>query len=192
MNSAWTLGFIWIPVVLTVAFAFGGNKTNGFFSWLLYGLALITLSYIMMQYYKYNSSPWRKVHFPSMIIYAGLAGDEAGQAKREERPFNHYNPCEKLAEMWLGVAEGRTALTMLTMFDNGIENYLTGILKQNRSIVLHGMIEEKKDEAFQFMLGVANKFKLCPEVIICKIIEKTYGSAEAARYLLAFLENKAT
>ncbi len=192
MNFAWTLGFGWIPIILSVTFAFLGYKINGFLSWLLYGMALLSVLYMIAQYYKYNSSPWRKVHFPGMIIYAGLAGDEAGQAKREGRPVNRYNPCEKLAEIWLGVAEGRTALKMLTMFDNGIQNYLTGILEQNRSVILDKIPEEKQDEAFQYMLGIVSEINLSPQVIFCKVIEKTYGSAEAARYCLALFRNQAS
>ncbi len=187
-----SLGFSWMPILLTTIFAFMGHKTNGFLSWLMYGLALLNVLYMIAQYYKYNSSPWRKVHFHGMIIYAGLAGDESGQAQREGRPFNHYNPCEKLAEMWLGVDEGRTVLKMLTMFDKGIQNYLTGILEENRSVVLDKVPEEKQDEAFQYMLRIVSEINLSPQVIFCKVIEKTYGSSEAARYCLALFRNQAT
>ena len=184
-------GFSWIPVLLTAVFSFAGHSTSGFLSWLLYGLAMLSVLYIITQYRKYNSSPWRKVHFPGMMIYAGLAGDESGLAQREDRPFNPQTPCNKLAVMWLGDIEGHTAMAMLTMLDDGIESYLTGILENNRSVVLDKVPVEKQEEAFQYMLEIVSKIKLGPEAVFCKIIDKTYGSSEAARYCLALFRNKA-
>ncbi len=70
------------PLLLAGAFARGAVSIV---SWVLF--ALVTL-FVIGRYAFRLSSPWRRLHYPMMFRYSGLAGQEMGLAQAENREFD--------------------------------------------------------------------------------------------------------
>jgi len=48
-------------------------------------LVVISLSYLVMKFWMYNASPWRRIHFSAKIYYSGLLGEEWRRSQSEGR-----------------------------------------------------------------------------------------------------------
>lgn len=73
----------WLFLAALIALAF-----NNSWWWIIVTLAaLIKVS----RWWIYNSSPWRKIHYPAMRIYAGAAGIESSTAEKSGRIFDVRN-----------------------------------------------------------------------------------------------------
>lgn len=177
----WRFGFGWFSVWLLILFVANVNSTTGFLKIVLILFSAITFFYMVYKYRKWNGSDWRKIHFRGMLLFSQLAEMEMATAKDERRDYDLKEVCRQL----------------------GI-----GICGKDKEINVNAMIEELYEENGGYCvrlietfcpdhlilsdtLKLASKIDFSPQLVMCNIIENTYGEEEAIKYIEALICGKA-
>jgi hypothetical protein len=66
-------------------------------------------------------------------------------------------------------------------------SYLAALIKAHRKDILPSSSEMAVDQ----LAAELSKAEIGPQLVICNVIENTFGSPEAARYIIALVEGKA-
>lgn len=82
------MGDILLVFILQAPFLLVASFTSGVISIVAWGLFILVSLFFMGRYFYRLSSPWRRLHFPLMYRYSGLAGQEMGLAQVENREFD--------------------------------------------------------------------------------------------------------
>ena len=179
----WRLGFGWFPVFVTAAAFVGAFTASGALRWISVAIALLFAAYVGGQYWKWNSAPWRRIHFPGMLAYAGLAGMETARAKQEEREFSRSIACRALAM----ALEGPDGASIVDELEAGPGAYLPMLLAGHRDEVVPGLEAEKVEKVLEELQALV----LGPRHVIAKVVERRHGEVEAAKYIGAMLKGEA-
>lgn len=161
----------------------GAVTIGGILSWVSAALGLLFAAYAAGQYWKWNSAPWRRVHFPAMLAYAGIAGMETGRSKHEGREFSRSIACRHLAT----VLEGPDGAKVVGELEAEPGSYLPELFARRQEELVRGLGAEKLAKVVDELRGLV----LGPRHVIAKVVERRHGEAEAARYVLAMLRNEA-
>jgi hypothetical protein len=187
------------------------------FSWLLFlGFTLVAVfvnawwaigSFILIVWkahcwFRYNSRPWRRIHFPMMMLFASAIGRENARAAMENREYLVENALSDLIKsvypQWtLPQIEG-FIIAEFTKHENFTDADLIRqyILLKNPKVTQEG-IEKVIDFMRQHYNNFDNALKV--RMIIAGVIEDKYGPDQRGEYMfeiimekapiLAFLEN---
>lgn len=180
----WRLGFGWPPILGTAAGLAGAEMISGIVGWVSAALGLLFAAYAAGQYWKWNSAPWRRVHFPAMLAYAGIAGMETGRSKQEGREFSRSIACRDLATVF----EGTDGAKIVDELEAEPGSYLPELFARRQEELVPGLEAEKVAKVVGGLRGLV----LGPRHVIAKVVERRHGEAEAARYVLAMLKNEAS
>ena len=142
---------------------------------------------LLYKYYIWNVTPWRKVHFRGMLIYAALSGVENSIAQNEGRDFNKINACRDMALYMCGPDREIFVNAMIEELRKEKGKYFSNLIKQYSSIIL----PEISQDNYKEIIDACNIMDFNPQLVIGNIIENTYGGEEATHYAIALLSGKA-
>ncbi len=184
-NLKWRLGFGWGAVGLFVLLVAVSFEPTGIARWIALPASLVVLAFIIFQYRRWNTRGWRQVHNRAMLLYASIAGTEAGTAEREGRDFDRAHACGVLAQM-LSPDRPLAWNELALRLDNPGEHLASIFEAHGREIV------PKADDALISKCSEhLRDLQLGPQLITANIIEDRFGAQEAARYALALLQGEA-
>ena len=184
-NLKWNFGFGWVSVIILLGFVGGAIIFNSALRFVFVILALMVIIYLIYQYRKWNSSAWRKVHFRGMLLYAGIAGREVATAKVEQRDSIIKESCRSLGIAMCGAGSDIFVNAMVDELSNEEGEYCARLLKEHHNKVLPNV------QQISEILRIAKQIRFGPQLVICNIIENTYGGEEAAKYILALISREA-
>jgi len=150
--------------------------------------AILVCIFIVYQYHKWNSKGWPSVHWRSMLLYSSLAGLETAKAKAEGREFDRVTACRELALKMCGLGKEINVNIMIDALTQEKGSYLASLLIDHRSELL----ADASDETVNNVIEAVQSLDFGPQLVICNVVENTFGRAEAARYALALAEHNAT
>jgi hypothetical protein len=123
-----------------------------------------------------------------MLLYAEIAGAEMGRASSAGREFDITSACHRLAAALVrGKWREPLADALIACLRTEAGAYFARLLQQ------HGREAHSRldDETLQYLVEVANKVEFGPQLVIANIVENTFGSIEAAKYVIAVLSGRA-
>ncbi len=178
-------GFGWGTLILFAALLAISVHFTGPISWISSVLLTFVTCYMLYQIWKYNGSPWRRIHFRAMLLYAHAAGIESYLAEREKRSFQTGNACQSLANYYIvDEVDAYSTISILDMF--GGKHVADALINHKREL-----FPQINEELFKDMINHLYSLKLCPQIVIAKIIDQTYGEKETAKYAYALLTGDA-
>jgi hypothetical protein len=183
----WRTGFDWGSVLLLATGSLTALLASG---WLrLVGLVLgaISAAFMLFQYRKWNTPGWPAVHFRAMLAYANVAGAESGRAQAEGRPTDRVAACRGLALLMCGADKAANVEAMIETLQAERGRYLVSLLRRHASDLLPSADATK----FEQVLSDIGRAEFGPQLVICNIVENSYGELEAARYALALIRGDA-
>ena len=179
------LGFGWTTVFVICAAASLFVLTGGVIKWVAASIGILFTLYAAGQGWKWNGAPWRRVHYRAMLTYAGLAGLETARAEQQGREFSREIACRALSGVLDGNRGSAYVDELLAMKPGG---YLSAVLAPHFKVLLPNAPEENVPELFAKLRAL----DLGPIHVITKAIENRYGETEAARYVVAVIQGKAS
>lgn len=189
MNSdlKWKMGFGWGAVIILALSLCGLFFSHGVFLIISGILCFISGGYMIFQYRKWNASGWSMIHWRAMLAYATIAGMEAARAKEEFREFDIVSACRDLGLLICGTEKKDNIEIMISELAAEEGSYFSNILEETRGEILPGL---DKDD-FETFTEWLSRQKFGPTMVICNVVENTFGKIEAARYVLALASGKA-
>lgn len=183
----WRAGFGWGTVILLMAGLLLVFSTEGVLR--VFGglMALVSGGYAFAQYRKWNSSPWRQVHFRGMLLYSQIAGRHAGLAQQEDRSFDKVAACRELALAMTGPGREANVEAMIDTLVREEGTYFARLLRPRVDVLLESIEPSKREE----FLEKVKQLKFGPDLVMCNIVENSYGEEEAARYAYAICSGRA-
>lgn len=185
----WRAGFDWGSVILLLASCLVSIFASGVLRWVALAVAVLVFLFMVAQYKKWNGAGWPSLHWRGMLLYSSLAGFESGRAGAENRNFDLQAVCKQLALKMCGPGKETNVDAMIARLREERGSYLVSLLRENRrQLALSPARNAELERRLDSLAGT----ELGPQLVICNIIENTYGRSEAARYALALVEGRAT
>lgn len=131
---------------------------------------------------------WQPVHKKAMMAYAAIAGREQGRAQVEGRAFDHVAACRELALLMCGQDKAENVHAMICTLVAERGGYLATLLREHAQALHPGWTPGLLDR----ICAKISEKGFGPQLVICNVIENTYGRLEAARYAIALVQGKAT
>ena len=157
-------------------------------------LLVLILIFIFTKYRIYNSQPWRKVHYPAMIIYAGILGSvfDSQKERNDLRDKYTHNNCKALLAKILGkdINDQQVCSSLLNL-EAAKGEYLSNMLEAyaGDSFTVATLSEMEHFELSKKLLK--ENIDMGPYLVIAKAIEILYGKEEAGKYAVAILKGDA-
>lgn len=156
---------------------------------------LILISIFMHRKYNiYNSQLWRKVHYPAMIMYAGILGSVFETQKDRPDLADKYahNNCKALLARILDkdMNDQQICSSMLNIEvarGEYLSNMFDAYAGDSFSVATLSEIEYYK----LLQKTLQENTSMGPHLVIAKAIELLYGKEEAGKYALALLKGEA-
>lgn len=183
----WRFGFGWGTVfvfAIGLLLLFG---TDGPMRILGAVIALASGGYGISQYRKWNSSPWRQVHFRGMMLYSGIAGRHAERASAGDRPYDQLAACRELALTVVGPGKEANVDAMIEVLAQEQGRYLASLLRPRTGVLFKDLDPLRRDK----ILAEVEQLEFGPQLVLCNIIENTYGVEQAAHYAFAICSGDA-
>jgi len=131
---------------------------------------------------------WQPIHKKAMLAYAAVAGRQQAHAQIEGRPFDHVAACYELALLMCGQDKSENVRAMIAALVAERGAYLAILLREYAPQLLPewtpGLLDKVCAQVSEKGVG--------PQLVVCNVIENTYGRLEAARYAIALIQGKAT
>lgn len=180
-------GFGWMSVVLLIAMIVVAVISSGFLRVVSLAAASLVLVFTIHRWRRWNKHGWPQVHHRAMLIYAAIAGLEAGEAKRENRQFSKVAACRALAHALVGEGQQPSVDAMITGLAQERGNYFADLVQK-----FGARAAPKLDaKTLHIVSEQLRELDFCPQSVIGNIVENTFGGEEAARYVIALLTKKA-
>ena len=187
-NLKWRAGFGWGSLALFLISAIAGVLADGLPRVVGICLAVLAGGFMVYQYQKWNSKGWPSLHWRAMLLYSTLAGLEMAKAKAEGRDFDRVAACRELGLRMCGSGKELNVEAMLDALLEEEGSYLASLLSDYRSELL----PDGSEEDIESMLDATRRIVFGPTLVICNVVENTYGRAEAAHYAYALVRGRAT
>jgi hypothetical protein len=184
-NLKWRLGFGWGAVGLFVLLVAVSFEPTGIVRWIALPAALVVLAFIVFQYRAWNTKGWRQVHNRAMLLYASIAGAEAGTAQRDGREFDRVHACSLLAQVLL--SERPLASNELVLRLNNPGEHLASIFEAHGREIVPNADAALVSKCVEYLRDL----QLGPQLIVANLVDDRFGAQEAARYGLALLQGVA-
>ena len=160
-----------------------------------WGIVLaVMLFWQASQWHRYKSRPWRRIHFPAMVLWSGAAGLETSAAQKEGREYNPDIALQHFAKALnsqLSVEDSKRFVekTFAEYKDLQFENVI-----RNKLVLSSAKVSPI--DAEKVIAHVAVQFKnpelgLRARLIIAEAIKADAGEEEYIEYLRAILTHKA-
>ena len=183
----WRTGFGWPSLLLFLLFLVMAIVFGGVARIVFIVLTVFSGTWLGYKFYTYNGSPWRRLHFRGMLLYAECAGKEIGQSGIEGRTFNLINACRDMALLMCGNEKELFVRAMIEELVKEKGDYFAQLMESYHTMVLPKATAEQVSN----IIETVRKIDFCPQLVIGNIIENTYGSEEAARYAVAVVTRQA-
>ena len=186
-NLKWSMGFGWATVLslaLGLWLLIDGTGTLRLFGGLI---AIVGGVYAVTQYRKWNSTPWRRLHFRGMLLYSRIVGRHSARGQGQQRDFDIVAACRELALAMTGPGKEVNVDAMIQALMQEKGRYLSQLLRP-RAPEFFGGAEVSKVES---LLKRVEELEFGPDIVMCNIVENTYGEEEAARYAFAICSGDA-
>lgn len=183
----WVLGIGWYSLSITALLGVGIYLTKGFLFWLLLVLSSLWGLFLLMRIYRWNGIPWRRIHGRGMLLYASIAGHEANRAVAENREFDMENACRQLVYAF-NKDDIETANMMIEMITTSEDSIYYDLLDKH----VRELYPNASEVDIQKLLFSVLKEPLNPRMALACIVANTYGSKEAAKYVVAILNDEAS
>lgn len=185
----WRTGFDWGSVFLLIVSCLIGIFVTGILRWSALAVLLLVVLFMVAQYRKWNGAGWPSLHWRGMLLYASLAGLEAGRAREEGRDLDRESICRTFALKMCGPGKEAEVDAMIAALREERGSYLVSLFREQRRQLT---LSSDQDAELERRLDSLAEIELGPKLVICNVIENAYGSPEAARYVLALLQSRAT
>jgi hypothetical protein len=133
---------------------------------------------------------WQPIHKKAMLVYFRIAGFEQGRAQLENREFDHTAACRELALQMCGRDKFANVEALIFKLQAERGGYIAELLREFGLQLLDGASPEEIEKLAEHVSRKGRK-ELLPQLVICNVIENTYGRLEAARYAVALVQGKA-
>ncbi|MCH7708335.1 MAG: hypothetical protein IH884_07580 [Myxococcales bacterium] len=183
----WRSGFGWGTVTAVVLPGTLALASTGFLRWLATVAALFAGVFAIYQYRKWNTDGWPKIHYRAMLLFASLAGTESRRAEAGGRPFDQRAPCRELGLKICGAGREANVDAMIDELQREKGAYFVSLLEKHES----DLFPKANTESMRAVLSGVGKVEFGPSLVICNIVENSFGSLEAAKYVLALLQGHA-
>lgn len=130
---------------------------------------------------------WQPIHKKAMLVYAAIAGGEQGLAEQQGREFDHTAACRELGLQMCGRDRFVNVCAMVDELKAEGGGYLAELLREFGSQLIDGARPEEIGRLAEHV----SRIGLVPQLVICNVIENTYGRLEAARYVVALVQGQA-
>lgn len=160
--------------------------------WILFGLVVL---HHFGRYWFRLRPRWSQIHQPLMIRYAACAGQEAGQAEREEREFDFSAATQLLLK---SVYPNRDDSEIEDMVENAGEKLESF---SDREVIAESIRRRNPsvpDDTVESVLGKIEQHlqtdegaKLIVRYAVAEVIESVFGLDERGDYLLAVIDGRA-
>lgn len=189
--ESWYLGFNWIFILFTIACGLASYYyTSGWTHWISYGLFVISLIYMLTKFRLYQREPWRRKHAQGMGIFGKLARQELAAAKKEKRNVIIPPLYEQLAKDLLGPDTDSQGCIAGRLTDVSRRAYYHRLVDAYPAVFTGRVKPEYHAQALDSIRKDIDASEMGPDIVIAFAIEKEYGTAEAARYLLAIASGR--
>lgn len=184
----WMLGIGWPSVIFLTLIIVLSSFANGWVLW--FYMIILALFFVLVIYrvYRWNGSPWRRIHFRGMLVFSSLAGKESAESRIENREYDIKIPIYRMLHI-MSYKHGKELAEEI--YDdievNGSDIYYHILDKHIR-----GLRPDLSDFDIIMLLHEASKSAISPYLALACLIEKKYGSMEAAKYVLALINKEAT
>lgn len=131
---------------------------------------------------------WQPVHKKAMRAFAAAAAKEHAQAQMEHREYDISNACRDLGLMMCGEDRAANVHAMISQLKEEGGLYLAGLIQEHGKDVLPGAGQDLIDRYTDHLKNSG----MAPQLVICNVIENTYGREEATRYAMAVVLGDAT
>ena len=163
-------------------------------AWWGIGLSIL-LILRTFQWQRYQSRPWKRIHFPLMILWQGAAGFESGRAEKENREYNPDKALEYFVkalhpEMRPGELPLLAEKELAKYKDPQFENLIREKLVLKKAKVSTSNVNEVIENITKNMSNPSLGLKVM--LIIAEVVKSDAGDDEYYEYLRAILCGKAT
>ena len=183
----WRRGFGWGTVTAVALAGTLALVSTGLLRWLALVAALFAGVFAIYQYQKWNTDGWPKVHYRAMLLFASLAGSESQCAEAGGRPFDQRAACRELGLKMCGPDREANVDAMIDELQREKGFYFASLIEKHET----DLFPKANDEAMRTVLSEVRKVEFGPSLVICNIVENSFGSLEAAKYVLALLQGHA-
>lgn len=183
----WRTGFGWgLLSAFLIAFLLAVLLSGGT-SYVAWAVTVLLGLLLFVQYRTWNTRGWPVVHYRAMLLYAHLAGLEAAKAEREGRPFDKFSACRELALRICGPGKESGVAIMMGSLREKKGVYLASLIRTH----WRDLLPSSSEMAIDTLATELSRSEIGPQLVICHVVESTFGSLEAARYTVALVEGRA-
>ncbi|UVI31172.1 hypothetical protein [Paenibacillus spongiae] len=183
----WMAGFGWYSVIIALVLFYFYRVSSGWLFWLSASSFYFFIVLMVYRFFRWNGSPWRRIHHRAMLMYAGIAGREAGLAAVEQREFDTVNACRQLLYGYIGNHNYDTATEMMQFIQDNQGEFYYQLLERH----IRSLYPRASETDIQTVLIRVSNEPLTPQMAIACLILNKYGEKEAAKYVISFLKGEA-
>ena len=184
----WMAGFGWVAVAVLAVPGITAILASGTARIIALSATFVIFLYNVYRWRRWNGRGWPAIHSRAMLLYAQIAGREAGLATQENREFSKVDACRFLAlAMVSGNWKQASVDEMIDRLESLQGGYLADLIERFGTKVVPKL---DKDTA-ALVTELLGRAEFGPQLIIANIIENTFGGEEATRYAMALARGKA-
>jgi hypothetical protein len=182
----WWTGLGWSEVAVFGAACAVAIFAEGVLQIVAVGAAISCFFLLAYRCFWWNGPAWARVHRRAMLIYAELARHEVLCAEQEDRMFDRFAVWRELA---VAISHGQARKEAVEAMIHALkteDGAYFGSLFDNfgaKALPKIGARVQLADRVRGLMFG--------PQLVVCQIVENTFGPEEAVRYILAILKSGA-
>lgn len=149
-------------------------------AWCVYGL----VRWLIML----RREPWSRLHFKAMQLYSAGQARETVRANEGNSPYDPMMPSCWMAMALCGPSDKAFVEDIMVKTEEEGGDYFGRLLDQYFEDVFPGASRGKLPALMEFLHKMPRS---APQLVIARIIEREYGSKEAARYFAAYALKRA-
>jgi hypothetical protein len=186
-----------IPTIIELI-AFGvALLTNGCISVVAWAIFAIATSFLLMRYWFRIQSGWARLHYPLMLRYSALAGEEAAKAKLNDRKYSLGTVLSRLVksgypswsqeEVNTLIDTAREKLVNFTDREELLEYF--GVRKSYESQDGISDLISLVEKEIRDQVGMDVKLR---GFVIAEIVNREYGESERTEYVAGLITGRIT
>lgn len=182
----WHIGIGWPTVLFALLMYSMIYLSDGWLRWVFIVISFMWTVLAIYRFKRWTGSPWRKIHFKSMLVYAAMSGKEAGESKMENREFDILNPIYSMLHIMVPGNDRETADDIYQYISEHGSSNLYHILDKH----IRGLMPLANEIDLQnLMIQFANA-PVSANLAIAYMVESEHGTLESAKYIIAILRNE--
>lgn len=182
----WNTGIGWPTILFALLMYSLSYFSDGWIRWVFIVISFFWTVLAIYRFRRWTGSPWRKIHFKSMLVFASMAGREKAESNSLGREFEILNPLYGLLHAMIPYNDKDAADSIhQDICDNGSSGLYHILDKHIRGLIPLASEIDLQDLMIQFAnapVGV--------NLAIAYMIEYEHGTLEAAKYIIAIMRNE--